>query len=1210
MYSLKEKTIKQLTPFSVIADKKKVRNLIIEGKSIQEGTPTPATPVEIQSVGDDVNLFDGELELGNINSAGNADNTAMIRSKNYNTINPSEEFTVSSPDYGITNSDIQVFFYDENKTYISDVWKVNFTTPDNAKYYRFKLLNNTDTTIKIKVQKGTVATPYSEYGKGTVEIKQSGKNLINPETSTNGYISSTGSFVTNEYNKCSDYIRVTNITYSFSAYDVNNEKIPYSYQVAYFDEEKKYINRQSIEYDTPFTINDTTIKYIRIWQSVIAANNDAKPGLLQLEVGKTVTEYEPYKGNNYVIPLSAPLRSLPNGTKDIMSDNTYRRVGSIVYDGSDDEGWKKYAVNTPSGGYVYLIEIPDCKKTLETSICSHFKNIPYALDLGKVGQYSDHPTLNNKYFVTDKSSIEEWKAWLSENPIQVDYELAEEVIEPFDEEQQAVINSMETFEGVNYFSLVGDLETTLTFDYNPQITEEIKRAFKYNITRGYIKVLAKDNQEEFEINEENYLKNADFDDCRYTEGEGIIGSIVAKGLEGNFVNVDSSFNIENREIEYFLGTEINGETHYLRLGTFIVQKPDNDNVKDNTKFDALDYMIKFNKTYIHRLSKYLLTRDTEIESEKEYYVLNSDGQYSKVENPIIDNISTYYEQVDEYTLMELLKDICDQVGVKLGTNKFRNQDFIVTSNPFVNGESCREVLKAIAQMAFSWARINEYNELLLDFNVSDKIDEELDYDEYYSLEYNEKYGPLNTIILRNSQIEGENVTIKDEELIDSPAGLNKFDLDKISWNTEKYSRLNTGILFKNSWSTSIMDVNSVLKTFKPNTTYTVRTKAKIISKPSTIKENNAHLILLYRPSNHALGGIVKGVSTMHNKGSAELNKEYTQITTFTTPEDMTDVSLLIYTYYGNNDGSTNYSGIGEIEVYDIMMVEGTFTEDNFPKYEPYTKIGPIELTISDNPFAYSEEKRSQLLEAAKELFGFNYMPIKITTVGTPYLNCENKIRIKNMQNAYYDTYIFDNKISYNGTVKSTIETKAMTKTQTQYQFTGPIQAALRKTELMVDKANALIQSIISVTESLNENADLLSADMQKKLTELGKQLSDYKITVENQFKQSKQGFEMNFKKQVELIEKNASDANAKFVEIEEYIRFDGAKIILGKVGNPLILELKNDVINFLQNNEPVAYFSNNKLYVTEAQILRSLRLGNFAFIPRKNGNTSFKKVGG
>lgn len=84
--------------------------------------------------------------------------------------------------------------------------------------------------------------------------------------------------------------------------------------------------------------------------------------------------------------------------------------------------------------------------------------------------------------------------------------------------------------------------------------------------------------------------------------------------------------------------------------------------------------------------------------------------------------------------------------------------------------------------------------------------------------------------------------------------------------------------------------------------------------------------------------------------------------------------------------------------------------------------------------------------------------------------------------------------------------------------------------------------------------------------------------------------------------------DAKFQDISKYIRFVDGKIILGVVGNELILQQQNDRISFIQSGNEVAYFSNNKLYVTDGEFLNSMKLGKFAFLPRANGNLSFVKV--
>ena len=60
----------------------------------------------------------------------------------------------------------------------------------------------------------------------------------------------------------------------------------------------------------------------------------------------------------------------------------------------------------------------------------------------------------------------------------------------------------------------------------------------------------------------------------------------------------------------------------------------------------------------------------------------------------------------------------------------------------------------------------------------------------------------------------------------------------------------------------------------------------------------------------------------------------------------------------------------------------------------------------------------------------------------------------------------------------------------------------------------------------------------------------------------------------------------------------------------LSMLLSEQKLSFYQGTDEVAYFSNNKLYVTDAEILDRLQLGKFAFIPSSNGNLSFRYLGG
>ena len=71
-----------------------------------------------------------------------------------------------------------------------------------------------------------------------------------------------------------------------------------------------------------------------------------------------------------------------------------------------------------------------------------------------------------------------------------------------------------------------------------------------------------------------------------------------------------------------------------------------------------------------------------------------------------------------------------------------------------------------------------------------------------------------------------------------------------------------------------------------------------------------------------------------------------------------------------------------------------------------------------------------------------------------------------------------------------------------------------------------------------------------------------------------------------------------------YMSFDEQGLVIGKTGNPFTFRVVNDRLAFYMNDTEVAYLSNNKLYVTQAEILTKLIIGKFAFEPQANGNLS------
>jgi len=95
---------------------------------------------------------------------------------------------------------------------------------------------------------------------------------------------------------------------------------------------------------------------------------------------------------------------------------------------------------------------------------------------------------------------------------------------------------------------------------------------------------------------------------------------------------------------------------------------------------------------------------------------------------------------------------------------------------------------------------------------------------------------------------------------------------------------------------------------------------------------------------------------------------------------------------------------------------------------------------------------------------------------------------------------------------------------------------------------------------------------------------------------------------VEEIEKDLSEGQEATEEqinlIKTYMTFGDDGLIIGKSGNPITIRVVNDRVAFYMNNTQVAYLSNNKLYVTQAEILTRLQIGKFAYEPQTNGNLS------
>lgn len=298
------------------------------------------------------------------------------------------------------------------------------------------------------------------------------------------------------------------------------------------------------------------------------------------------------------------------------------------------------------------------------------------------------------------------------------------------------------------------------------------------IVRCKLVVKATDTLPEIILTEENAIKNWTYTDERYVPQQGFIGQFVARTLEGNLQNISDDFNIEGREIELQLGiidfgariiylqtedgiqliTE-DGElirldqlgedkTNWYSLGNFIVTNPEDNEVSDNTKFEAMDYAKLFNKKFDSQFTNNLFT--------KSYHDITYVEEGSN-------------KEPESVTALWLAQYTCAQVGVEFGQETFTNSDFIIDRNPFQAGETCRDVMKYISQLALSWARIDWDNKCYLDFGenatmLTDSDSDTIDNNQYYSLETKkETFGPINAVYFGMENVDGATLAIAKDD---------------------------------------------------------------------------------------------------------------------------------------------------------------------------------------------------------------------------------------------------------------------------------------------------------------------------------------------------------------------------------------------------------------------------------------------------------------
>ena len=383
-----------------------------------------------------------------------------------------------------------------------------FTLPEGRTMLAFSALdadgNNIDeyTDTNVQIELGSTATTYEPYtngpspnpdypqeitnagvhneatGRYEIGCMISGQNIFDLEkaeiVSSKIFDDNTGEvkyYGTTGYAVLNYWTIIPGITYTVSA-TKNASSTSGMMEACLYDSDKKFTRKVGWKSEVfSFTANENE-RYIRVWYQ----NNDVNT--LQIEPSSVQTEFENFKGSRFITLTSdRPLTKWDYLTK---RDGVWGWSVNSVHDllsSSSSIGWLEYG--NSNGVYVYKINLDIKAIGWQTSMCTSFRNINGAHNKYELWTYSDQPALKIMYFCTNFTTLEEWKAYLDENPLDIWYQTAEEqTFYSLPDSEQELMNNLATYYGVTniYNDQNCPMQLTYVLDTKTYIKNEVKNA--------------------------------------------------------------------------------------------------------------------------------------------------------------------------------------------------------------------------------------------------------------------------------------------------------------------------------------------------------------------------------------------------------------------------------------------------------------------------------------------------------------------------------------------------------------------------------------------------------------------------------------------------------------------------------------------------------------------------------------------------------------
>lgn len=428
----------------------------LTGNSVQGENPAPDNPQEIKSAGrKSKNLFNiADLRVGQVQK----DGTINEKSTHYRTV------TLDVPEdakYRITfktNTDYNMIYFTDayiNGVHSNPYVKVyggnsgSLISLKNGKNILSFRATKDDATIdfpkdhNIMIAAESETTDYEPYGY-FFDVKITGKNLLNLQkepdvkgTYQGWKVGDGKKTIILSIKDKGNNVDITKCSIGVSGNGINpNDGLGWIVQDG-------TILRSEIKTTNPYVTiyppNETAVqKFLDRFE-------------IQVEYGTTATPYEPYTEQTVQIALNEPLRGIGEYKDTITKDGIVRKIKRVVLDGSEDEKWgigieRENVIDFVSTQFSDATKINEHQRSMMDKL--KWSSGVWGRD--EIGQDMFARILRINMPKTLAPDLQTFKTWLSQNPLTVDYVLAEPVTEPLPESVQAQLSSLHSENGTTH----------------------------------------------------------------------------------------------------------------------------------------------------------------------------------------------------------------------------------------------------------------------------------------------------------------------------------------------------------------------------------------------------------------------------------------------------------------------------------------------------------------------------------------------------------------------------------------------------------------------------------------------------------------------------------------------------------------------------------------------------------------------------------------